>query len=73
MPRPKIVDIAVFRSQMKTVEPFACPIGESLWLKYRKRNPHGLTVPPDSPEHCDDPKLAEYYDHVAMCDDCNKI
>jgi hypothetical protein len=73
MPSPKIVDIAVFRSQMKTVAQFACPIGESLWPKYRKLNPHGLIVPPDYPEHCDDPKLAEYYDHVATCDACHEV
>jgi hypothetical protein len=54
-------------------EPFACPIGETLWLDYRRRNPDGLTVPPECPENHPGPELAEYFEHVNGCDDCNEV
>jgi hypothetical protein len=49
----------------------ACPIGLALWEEYRRRNPHGLAVPPECPEDHPDPELAAYFDHVSNCDDCN--
>jgi hypothetical protein len=30
----------------------AAPIGVSLWLEYRKRNPDGLMVPPEDLQDC---------------------
>jgi hypothetical protein len=54
-------------------EPFACTIGERLWLEYRARNPFGRQFPPTAGEDCTDPELAEYCDHVATCEDCNEV
>jgi hypothetical protein len=54
-------------------EPIACPIGEALWLEYRKRNPNGLTLPHECPEDYPDPELAEYFTHVNGCDNCNEV
>jgi hypothetical protein len=51
----------------------ACPIGEALWLEYRKRNPFGRQFPPTASEDCTDPELAEYCDHIATCEDCNEV
>ena len=36
----------------KREEPFACPIGEALWLEYRRRNPHAPKVPPEDLNDC---------------------
>jgi hypothetical protein len=33
----------------------ACPIGEALWLEYRKRNPFGRQFPPTASEDCKRP------------------
>jgi hypothetical protein len=57
----------------KIEEPFACPIGEALWLEYRRRNPDGLTLPPACPENHHGPEMAEYFEHVNGCDYCNEV
>jgi hypothetical protein len=54
-------------------EPFACPIGVSLWLEYRKRNPDGLKAPPVDLQDCTDLELMSYVVHVDTCDDCNEV
>jgi hypothetical protein len=36
-------------------EPFACIIGEALWVQYRERYPSGLTVPLTCPEDVSNP------------------
>ena len=54
-------------------EPFACPIGVSPWLEYRKRNPDGLKAPPIDLQDCTDLELMSYVVHVDTCDDCNEV
>jgi hypothetical protein len=54
-------------------KPFACPIGVSLWLEYRRRNPNGLNLPPEDLMDCTDLELMTYVAHVDSCDDCNDV
>jgi hypothetical protein len=57
----------------KREEPFACPIGEALWLEYRRRNPHAPKVPPEDLNDYTDPNMAAYVAHPNSCDDCNEV
>jgi hypothetical protein len=57
----------------KREEPFACPIGVTLWEEYRRRNTDGLKVPPVDLMDCTDPELMPYAEHVDSCDDCNEV
>jgi hypothetical protein len=47
-----------------------CPIGEALWLEYRRRNPNGVTFPPSQDCNTTDPELLAYLQHVDVCHDC---
>jgi hypothetical protein len=38
-----------------------------------KRNPDGLTLPPECPENYPDPAMAEYFVHVDGCDDWTQL
>jgi hypothetical protein len=69
----KVVDIAAYRAQRNSVEPFACPIGIALWEEYRRHNPDGLKVPPTDGDGVTDPELFAYLDHSNSCDDCNEV
>jgi hypothetical protein len=67
-----VIDIAVYRSKMKTMdEAYACPIGVCLWEEHRKQHPEAPTVPPVAAE--DWPLATEYWDHANGCDDCNEV
>ncbi|NYF91567.1 hypothetical protein HDF08_003686 [Edaphobacter lichenicola] len=61
------------RSIRTTVDFIACPIGLALWEEYRRRNAHGVAVPPECPEDHPDQELAPYFDHVSTCENCNEI
>ena len=47
----------------------AAPIGVSLWLEYRKRNPDGLMAPPVDLQDCTDLELLPHVVHIDSCDD----
>ena len=53
-------------------EPFDCPVGETLWQEYRKRNPDGLKVPPVERRCVTDPELLAYLRHRDSCNACNE-
>jgi hypothetical protein len=53
-----------------TGDSFVCPIGEALWMEYRKRNPNGLTIPTPKSHNTIDPELLPYLRHVGGCNDC---
>jgi hypothetical protein len=53
--------------------PFACPIGEALWLEYRRRNPNGLTRRLLDDREITNPELLPYVQHVGGCDDCAEV
>jgi hypothetical protein len=52
-------------------EPFNCPVGETLWQEYRKRNPDGLKVPPVD-RRVTDLELLAYLRHRDSCNACNE-
>jgi hypothetical protein len=67
-----VIDIAVYRSKMKTMDgAHACPIGVYLWKQYRAAHPEAPEVPPDCSE--DIPKAGDYTTHVNACLDCNAV
>jgi hypothetical protein len=45
-------------------EPFACPIGTTLWEEYRRRKPDGIVVPPEDLMACVDQEMAAYVAQV---------
>ena len=53
-------------------EPFDCPVGETLWHEYRKRNPDGLKVPPVDRRCVTDLELIGYIRHRDSCNACNE-
>jgi hypothetical protein len=63
----------VIRWRSKIEEPFAYPIDLALWREYTRRNPDCLKVPPECPEDHPDLELAQYFDHVSNCENCNEI
>ena len=53
-------------------ELFNCPVGETLWQEYRKRNPYGLKVPPVDRSWVTDAELLAYLMHRDSCHACNE-
>ncbi len=50
----------------------ACAVACALWLKYRYRNPTGLTHPPIGGAECSDTELAGYCRHIVICERCKR-
>lgn len=51
---------------------FNCPVGETLWQEYRRRNQDGLKVPPVDRRGVTDPELLSYIRHGDSCHICNE-